>query len=126
MLNSADCRSKTARALAGAPWRGGASRGKGLIRGHRAHYRRAYEISRYVFELRTAALSRRGQTRDCTMPLRLAFLWPGERRPRTSQMRTTANSDAIGNRSSAALLLAEKVSWVLRSLPYPRPSCTWD
>ena len=74
MLNSAACRSKTARAPAGAPCRENSSRGKGLMQGRSLRYRRAYETSRYAFEWRAAALSRRSQAHDCTMPSRLALL----------------------------------------------------
>ena len=45
MLNSADCRSKTARAPAGSPSGEKSSRDKGLMQGHRARCRRAYETS---------------------------------------------------------------------------------
>ena len=46
MMNSADCRSKTARAPAEAPCCEKSSRDKGLMQGHRAGYRRADETSR--------------------------------------------------------------------------------
>ena len=46
MLNSADCRSKTERAPAGAPCCGKSSRSKGFTQGHRARYRRTDETSR--------------------------------------------------------------------------------
>ena len=50
MLNSAACRSKTARAPAGAPRCGKSSRDKGLMQGRSLRCRRAYEISRKVIE----------------------------------------------------------------------------
>ena len=95
MLNSAACRTKTARAPAEAPACEMSSRDMGLTHGHRASYRRADETSRYAFEWRAAAFSRRRQAHDCTMPSRLALLWSGERRPAMLQMPTAANSDAI-------------------------------
>ena len=46
MLNSAACGTKTARGPAGSPCCGKSSRGKGLVQGRRACYRRAFETSR--------------------------------------------------------------------------------
>lgn len=57
MLNSADCRMKTARAPAGAPTCEKSSRSKGLIQGRRARGRQPSETSRYEFQARTPALS---------------------------------------------------------------------
>ena len=48
MLISVACRSKTTRALAGAPRCGKSSRDKGLIQGRSPRYRPAYETSRYM------------------------------------------------------------------------------
>ena len=48
MLNSAACRSKTPRAPAEAPGCEKSGRGKGLVQGCRARYRRAGETSRKV------------------------------------------------------------------------------
>lgn len=47
MLDSAACRSKTARATVEAPCCGKSSRDKGLVQGRRARYLRAYEASRF-------------------------------------------------------------------------------
>lgn len=57
MLNSAACRSETSRAPAEAPGCEKSSRGKGLVQGCRARYRRADETSRYG-QNRTARCSR--------------------------------------------------------------------
>ena len=46
MLNSAACRSKIPRAPAEAPHCENSSRGRGLMQGRRARYRRADETSR--------------------------------------------------------------------------------
>ena len=126
MLNSTAHPSKIARAPAGAPCREKSSRGKGLMQGRRARYRRAYETSRNMFEWRAVALSLRSQTHDCTMPSRSTLLWSGERRLGTAQIRTTADSDATTSLPGAAPLLAETVSRVLCLLSCPRPSCTCD
>ena len=58
MLNSAACRSKTARAPARSPCYEKSGRGKGLMQGCGLRCRRAYETSRNAFQGRTAALSR--------------------------------------------------------------------
>lgn len=61
MLNSAACRTKTARAPAGAPACEKSSRGKGLTRGYRAPCRRADEISRNT-ELASSHMSHKKKT----------------------------------------------------------------
>ena len=50
MMNSAACRSKTARPPAEVPWCEKSSKGQGLVQGRRALYRRADETSRKVIE----------------------------------------------------------------------------
>ena len=50
MLNSAACRSKTARAPARSPCCEKSSRGKGLMQGRGLRCRRAYETSRKMIE----------------------------------------------------------------------------
>lgn len=64
MMNSADCRSKTARAPAGSPSGENSSRGKGLIQGRGARYRRTHKTSRNAFHGRTAALSCTGGVKE--------------------------------------------------------------
>ena len=47
-MNSAACCSKTGRSPAGSPCCEKLRRGKGLMQGHRASYRRAHETSRNI------------------------------------------------------------------------------
>ena len=105
MLNSADFRSKTARAPARSPCCGKSSRGKKLIYGRNPRWCRAYEISRYVAAGTTAVISSASHV-DCRKTrIKVKLLVPKTSDAMTPHASTSASFYAMPNLTGAIVLL---------------------